>query len=156
MEDDSCSHTTQREQAQRIVQELHHPKALVFVETLNACFYKSKRTKSQKEIADALHVVSAAITHWRSGKRNMPIEMIGELAAFMGWSVEIEQQLVTAWFYDRSIKALKVYVESMIERDNFRQLTFAILQLHEHRNKLVEARNRARSISPPVAARIDP
>lgn len=156
MEDDSCSHTTLREQAQKIVQQLDDPRALVFVETLNACFYKGKQTKSQKEIAAALNVVSAAITHWRSGKRNMPIEMIGELASYMGWSVEIEQQLITSWFYDRSIKAWSAYVKEMLTHDNYRQLTFVIFQLHELRNKLVEAKNRVRSISPPEAARIDP
>ena len=151
MEDDN-SHTA-RQEAECILRGLESPTALIFVAVLNACFLNSKMT--QKDIANALHVVSASLTHWRNGARTMPVEAIVGLAACLDWGLEVEQLLLTAWRHDRDVKVWRDYVREMITSDNYRQLPFIKLELHELRSKLAEAKNRARSFPPPETAHID-
>lgn len=107
---------------------LFGPTVLVFASILNAYLPQVGRQRQQK-LADSIGLVSAALSHYRAGRRTPSIEIVHDIAKALDLSFEQEQHLISAWFFDRDIMALRDYFEAIMKTKAYDRLPVISMRL---------------------------
>lgn len=109
-------------------ERLFGPTVLVFASILNAYLPQVGRQRQQK-LAYSIGLVSAAISHYRVGRRTPSIEIVHDIAKALDLSIEQEQHLISAWFFDRDIMALRNYFDAITKTKAYDRLPLISMKL---------------------------
>lgn len=118
---------------------LYQPEILVFLSVLNRYLPPVGRQR-QKKLAAGLGIVTSALSHYRAGRRIPPLDTVRAIARELGLSLDEEDELISAWFFDHDIYSLRSYFDSIIRDEAYDRLPLVLKRLNQLRMTYLSAR----------------